>query len=77
MRKTIDALVATFCIARGHTLVYSDRDFDGFEQFPGLRVRQPQARSAFCLEELGGVNETADSGCFGALLIDFLIADHG
>jgi predicted nucleic acid-binding protein len=41
VRKTIDALIATFCIARGHTLLHSDRDFDGFEQYRGLRVRKP------------------------------------
>ncbi|MGH7906116.1 MAG: type II toxin-antitoxin system VapC family toxin [Candidatus Binataceae bacterium] len=38
MRKTIDALIATFCIERGHTLLHCDRDFDGFERHLGLRV---------------------------------------
>ena len=38
MRKTIDALIATFCIRHGHTLLHSDRDFDGFERHLGLCV---------------------------------------
>lgn len=38
VRKTIDALIATFCIKHGHTLLHSDRDFDGFERHLGLRV---------------------------------------
>jgi predicted nucleic acid-binding protein len=31
VRKTIDAIIATFCILSGHTLLHSDRDFDAFE----------------------------------------------
>ena len=27
-RNTIDVLIATFCIVHGHSLLYSDRDFD-------------------------------------------------
>jgi len=38
VRKTIDALIATFCIRHGHTLLHSDRDFDCFERHLGLRV---------------------------------------
>lgn len=38
VRKTIDALIATFCIKRGHALLHSDRDFDGFERHLGLQV---------------------------------------
>jgi predicted nucleic acid-binding protein len=30
VRKTIDTLIATRCIADGHALLYSDRDFDPF-----------------------------------------------
>lgn len=30
VRKTIDTLIATRCIQDGHTLLYSDRDFDPF-----------------------------------------------
>jgi predicted nucleic acid-binding protein len=36
--KTIDGLIATFCIANHHTLLHSDRDYDGFERYLGLRV---------------------------------------
>lgn len=38
VRKTIDSLIATRCIADGLTLLHSDRDFDPFEQHLGLRV---------------------------------------
>lgn len=38
VRKTIDTLIATRCIADGLTLLHSDRDFDAFEQHLGLQV---------------------------------------
>ena len=38
VRKTIDTLIATRCIADGLTLLHSDHDFDPFEQHLGLRV---------------------------------------
>jgi len=38
VRKTIDTLIATFCIAREHELLHSDHDFDCFERHLGLRV---------------------------------------
>jgi predicted nucleic acid-binding protein len=41
VRKTIDCLIATFCIAHGHTLLHRDRDFDPFEQHLGLQVLHP------------------------------------
>lgn len=41
VRKTIDCLIATFCIRRGHSLVHNDRDFDPFEKFLGLQVIHP------------------------------------
>ncbi|MBV8211247.1 MAG: PIN domain nuclease [Burkholderiaceae bacterium] len=34
---TIDTLIATRCIASGHTLLHSDRDFEPFEKHLGLR----------------------------------------
>jgi len=37
IRKTIDTIIATRCIESGFTLLYSDRDFDPFEQHLGLR----------------------------------------
>jgi predicted nucleic acid-binding protein len=38
VRKTIDCLIATFCIRGGHRLLHSDRDFDPFESHLGLEV---------------------------------------
>jgi len=37
VRKTIDAIIATRCIASGLPLLYSDRDFDPFVVHLGLR----------------------------------------
>ena len=38
VRKTIDTIVATFCIEGGHQLLHDDRDFDPFERHLGLQV---------------------------------------
>lgn len=38
IRKTIDCLIATFCIAENHTLLHRDSDFDPFEDQLGLQV---------------------------------------
>lgn len=38
VRKTIDMLIATFCIERGMTLIHNDRDFDPIEEILGLKV---------------------------------------
>jgi predicted nucleic acid-binding protein len=38
VRKTIDSLIATFCLETGHELLHRDRDFDAFETHLGLRV---------------------------------------
>jgi len=38
VRKTVDCLIATFCIRHGHALLHADRDFDPFERSLGLRV---------------------------------------
>jgi predicted nucleic acid-binding protein len=38
VRKTIDALIATRCIESDLLLLHSDRDFDAFEKYLGLRV---------------------------------------
>lgn len=38
VRKTIDLVIATFCIERGHVLLHSDRDFTPMERFLGLRT---------------------------------------
>ena len=36
VRKTIDCLIATFCIEAGHELLHRDRDFEPFERELGL-----------------------------------------
>ena len=38
VRKTIDCLIATFCIQNHHTLLHADRDFEPFEKWLKLRV---------------------------------------
>lgn len=37
VRKTADAIIATFCIERRTPLLYSDRDFDPFVKHLGLK----------------------------------------
>ncbi len=41
IRKTIDCLIATFCLREGHALLHRDHDFDPFEEHLGLRVVHP------------------------------------
>jgi predicted nucleic acid-binding protein len=41
VRKTIDCLIATFCILDGHALLHNDRNFDPFEEALALRVIHP------------------------------------
>jgi predicted nucleic acid-binding protein len=41
VRKTIDCIIASFCLAEGHWLLHRDRDFDPFEKHLGLRVVHP------------------------------------
>lgn len=41
VRKTVDCLIATFCIENGCSLLHNDADFDGFEQHLGLIVVHP------------------------------------
>lgn len=41
VRKTIDSLIAAFCIESGLDLLHSDRDFDPFEEHLGLKVLHP------------------------------------
>ena len=38
VRKTIDCLIATFCIEQHHSLLHNDRDFDPFEELLDLQV---------------------------------------
>jgi predicted nucleic acid-binding protein len=41
VRKTIDSLIATYCIENDHELLHNDSDFDGYEKHLGLRVVHP------------------------------------
>jgi predicted nucleic acid-binding protein len=41
VRKTMDSLIATFCIENEHDLLHTDSDFDGYEKHLGLRVVHP------------------------------------
>jgi predicted nucleic acid-binding protein len=38
IRKTIDVIIGTFCIERGHSLLHSDRDFEPMERYLGLQT---------------------------------------
>jgi predicted nucleic acid-binding protein len=38
VRKTIDLIIGTFCIERGHALLHNDRDFEPMERFLGLQT---------------------------------------
>ena len=38
VRKTIDVIIATYCIERGHSLLHSDRDFAPMERLLGLQA---------------------------------------
>jgi predicted nucleic acid-binding protein len=42
VRKTIDCLIATFCLSEGHSLLHRDRDFDAFERLLDLSVIHSQ-----------------------------------
>ncbi len=37
IRKTADVIIAGFCIEEGHSLLYTDRDFDPFVEQFGLK----------------------------------------
>jgi predicted nucleic acid-binding protein len=41
VRKTIDCLIATFCLENGHQLLHNDNDFTPFEQVLGLQAIHP------------------------------------
>ena len=41
VRKTIDVLIATFCIVNEHSLLHTDKDFTAFERHLGLQVLDP------------------------------------
>jgi predicted nucleic acid-binding protein len=37
IRKTVDVIIATFCIEKGHSLLFLDKDFIPFVQHLGLK----------------------------------------
>jgi predicted nucleic acid-binding protein len=37
-RKTIDVIIATFCVRHGHVLLHADRDFEPMVDHLGLRT---------------------------------------
>ncbi len=41
VRKTIDSLIAAYCIECGHQLLHNDSGFDGYEKHLGLQVIHP------------------------------------
>ena len=40
IRKTIDVLIATFCIEHKFALLHNDRDFDPMEKILGLKIKR-------------------------------------
>jgi len=40
VRKTIDVIIATFCIENGFPLIHNDSDFDPMEEILGLIVKR-------------------------------------
>jgi len=40
IRKTIDVIIATFCIESGYELIHNDREFDPMEDLLGLKVKR-------------------------------------
>lgn len=38
VRKTVDLIIATYCLERDHVLLHQDRDYSHFATYLGLRV---------------------------------------
>jgi hypothetical protein len=38
MRKTIDVIIATFCIENDYELIHNDKDFNPMEEILGLKI---------------------------------------
>jgi predicted nucleic acid-binding protein len=38
IRKTVDLIIGTYCIAHGHPLLHDNRDFEPMQRHLGLRV---------------------------------------
>jgi predicted nucleic acid-binding protein len=45
VRKSIDCIIATFCIEEGYQLLHRDRDFDPFETHLALQVLHPPSHA--------------------------------
>jgi predicted nucleic acid-binding protein len=45
VRKTVDCLIATYCILNDYLLLHADSDFDTFEKGLGLKVMRPDTDS--------------------------------
>jgi hypothetical protein len=43
IRKSIDCLIATFCIQHGYQLLHHDSDFDPFAAYLHLKILDPSA----------------------------------
>lgn len=41
VRKTVDCIIATFCLRNSYTLLHRDKDFDPFERILNLSVMHP------------------------------------
>ena len=41
VRKTIDSLIATYCIENKLPLLHKDNDYDGYEEHLGLKIIHP------------------------------------
>lgn len=41
IRRTLDTIIATFCIENGHHLLHADRDYLPFAQYLGLNTVEP------------------------------------
>ena len=40
IRKTIDVIIATFCIENDYMLIHNDKDFDPMESILGLKIKK-------------------------------------
>ena len=71
IRKTIDVMIATFCIRNGHVLLHGDRDFAPMSEHLGLRPGASPAAGRRCPRHRGrdsGERPTAAPSRRGQLL---------
>jgi predicted nucleic acid-binding protein len=53
IRKTVDVIIGTFCIAHQHSLLHDDRDFAPMESHLGLKT-VPIAPASWSVQESSG-----------------------